>query len=126
MPSKQSPRRMLEYVNGSVDWSAVRKTVLDAAVAAGFETNSRNCTPPLVPRPRVPNVADALASRIADRVVDTIAPVDEEPVEPAAPAVAAQPARASIVIPPAPPEPQDLGRAAARLAFLSLGTIVGL
>ena len=133
MPSKNSPRRTLSSVAGSVDWSAVRKTALEAAVAAGFATNSRNGTPPLFPGLRVPNVADALATRIADRVVDTIQPADEVPPEPVAPVapvatppVSAQPARSSIVVPPAPPEPQDLGRAAARLAFLSLGTVVGL
>src|SRR5687767_6545233 len=87
MPPQFSPRRTLRSVSESVDWSAVRKTVLDAAVAAGFATTSRNGIPPLFPGLRVPNLTDALASRIADRVVDTITldedsvHLDEEPLE---------------------------------------------
>jgi penicillin-binding protein 1A len=101
----------------AIDWSKVKATTLRLAVAAGLAARRGADVPPLFPGLRIPNVTDAIAERIADRVTSS----EEEDREPAPP-----PRPAITIVEVKPPDPLDIGRAAARLALLAVATVAGL
>ena len=127
MPSKRPPRFSSVLSNGKVDWGALREAATKGALATGFATRRPPLTRAEPLLPGLSAMASGVTDRVAERAADRIlARKEREAAAEAAPAPVAAPAPARTVatLPPAPDGPV-LGRAAARLGFLSLGTVVG-